>query len=82
MPMATDIAFAVGMMALLGARVSAGAKLLLLSLAIVDDVIAVLVIAVYYSEQVSVGWLVAGLVGCWPWPGWSGCAFLGRCCIR
>jgi Na+:H+ antiporter, NhaA family len=63
MPMATDIAFAVGVMALLGARVSAGAKLFLLSLAIVDDVIAVLVIAVYYSEQVSVGWLVAGLVG-------------------
>ena len=62
-PMATDIAFAVGVMALLGARVSAGAKLFLLSLAIVDDVIAVLVIAVYYSEQVSVGWLVAGLVG-------------------
>ena len=61
--MATDNAFAVGVMALLGTRVSAGAKLFLLSLAIVDDVIAVLVIAVYYSEQVSVGWLLAGLVG-------------------
>jgi Na+:H+ antiporter, NhaA family len=62
-PMATDIAFAVGVMAVLGARVSAGAKLFLLSLAIVDDIIAVLVIAVYYSEQVAVGWLAAGLVG-------------------
>ncbi len=62
-PMATDIAFAVGVMAVLGARVSAGAKLFLLSLAIVDDIIAVLVIAVYYSEQVAVGWLAAALVG-------------------
>lgn len=48
-PMATDIAFAVGILALFGSRVPAGLKLLLLSVAIVDDIGAVIVIAVFYS---------------------------------
>ncbi|MCI0681374.1 MAG: Na+/H+ antiporter NhaA [Gemmataceae bacterium] len=52
-PMATDIAFVVGFLALLGSRVPPGLKILLLSLAIVDDIGAVLVIAVFYTSNLS-----------------------------
>lgn len=62
-PMATDIAFAVGVLALLGDRVSSGVKLLVLTIAIVDDVVAILVIALFYSDSVSVMWLLAALAG-------------------
>lgn len=58
-PMATDIAFVVGVMALLGPRVPPGLKIMLLSLAIVDDLGAVLVIAVAYTDNLSLvalGW--------------------------
>ena len=62
-PMATDIAFAVGILALLGSRVPAGAKLLLLSVAIVDDIIAITVIALAYTDSVSALWLAAAAGG-------------------
>jgi NhaA family Na+:H+ antiporter len=62
-PMATDIAFAVGVLAVLGRRIPAGARLLLLSVAIVDDIIAVLVIAAAYSHGLSWAWLAAAVAG-------------------
>ena len=60
-PMATDIAFAVGILALLGDRVSSGVKLLVLSIAVVDDIVAITVIAVFYSSDIAVGWLIVAL---------------------
>jgi NhaA family Na+:H+ antiporter len=61
-PMATDIAFAVVVLAILGSRVPAPLKLFLLTLAIVDDIGAVVVIAIFYSEGVALTWLL-GAVG-------------------
>ena len=60
-PMATDIAFVVGILAAFGPRVPFGLKIFLLSLAIADDMGAVLVIAVAYTEQLN--WLMLALAG-------------------
>jgi NhaA family Na+:H+ antiporter len=62
-PMATDIAFVVGCLALLGSRIPRTLRVLLLSLAIVDDIGAILVIAIGYTDHVEIGWLLAGLLG-------------------
>jgi NhaA family Na+:H+ antiporter len=62
-PMATDIAFVVGCMAVLGDRVPKSLRVLLLSLAIVDDIGAILVIAIGYTDSLSIAWLMRGLAG-------------------
>ncbi len=60
-PMATDIAFAVGVVALLGKRVPAALRVLLLALAIIDDIGAIIVIAIFYSSGVQpIGFLFVG----------------------
>ena len=60
-PMATDIAIVMGVVALMGTRAPSWLKLFLLALAIVDDIGAILVIAVFYSEGVSYEWLAIAL---------------------
>ncbi len=60
-PAATDIAFAMGVLGLLGSRVPASLRLFLLTVAIVDDIGAVLVIALFYTPNVDVMWLAISL---------------------
>lgn len=65
-PMATDIALAVGLLTTLGSRVPRGLRAFLLGLAVVDDIAAIIVIAVFYSDGVSARWLAyagASLLG-------------------
>jgi len=67
-PMATDIAFAVGVLVIMGNRLPPGLRVLLLALAIVDDIGAILIIAVFYSSGLSADglWLVGlGLTIMW-----------------
>jgi len=62
-PMATDIAFAVGILTLLGKRVPAALRVLLLTVAVIDDLGAIIVIALFYSSGFSVTGLIVAAAG-------------------
>ena len=62
-PMATDIAFALGIMSLLGDRVAPSTKVFFSTLAIADDILAIVVIAVFYGQAPDIAWSAAS-IGC------------------
>ena len=66
-PVATDIAFALAILAMTGSRIPASARVFLLSLAVVDDLLAIILIAVLFTASLSLLWLIAAIACCGAW---------------